>query len=301
MKNKLIKICIVNFWERAFKKGDFYEYLLNQALGDKYEIIEDGNNADVVISSVFGDAKFPREKTIFIIGESIRPNFLRCKYALSHDQDSYYGYNCYLPIWYNKIAWPGFEFISQKKFKNHPHEQDGYGYISLDSLISKRRLNPGNNKKKFCAIIAANPEALRINLYAFINKVYKKVDGYGPMFGKIAATPKATILQEYKFCLCPENSFYPGYITEKLIEAWYSGTIPIWSGSLSSKRIFNQNAFLNYQKFNEMDKFIQNIIRIDQNDEEYTDIFEQPLLLKKPDIKIVINFLRRAILNIADS
>ena len=149
-------------------------------------------------------------------------------------------------------------------------------------------------------MIARNPETLRINMYAFISKTYKKVDGYRSMFGKTTTVPKATILKEYKFCLCPENSFYPGYISEKVIEAWHSGTIPIWSGSLSSKRIINQNAYLNYQKFNEMDKFIQKIIRLDQNFAEYKDIYEQPLLLKKPDIKIVIDFLRKAIFNIAD-
>ena len=49
-----------------------------------------------------------------------------------------------------------------------------------------------------------------------------------------------------------------------------------------------------------MDKFIQKIIRLDQNFAEYKYIYEQPLLLRKPDIVIVIDFLRKAIYNIAD-
>ena len=48
-------------------------------------------------------------------------------------------------------------------------------------------------------MIARNPETLRINMYAFISKTYKKVDGYGSMFGKTTTVPKATILKEYKF------------------------------------------------------------------------------------------------------
>lgn len=300
MKNNILQICMVNFWQSAFK-GDFFEFLLKHATDGKYEFVKDGNNADVVLSSVFGNTKYPKEKTISIIGENVRPNFLNCKFSMSHDLDSYYGKNFYLPLWYAKIAWPGFKYKLNAEFNNHPHEQDGYGYIRLESLTSKRTLKLNQDKKKFCAMINSNPEILRLNLYAFIHSFYKKVDGYGPIFGNVTKLPKSKILKEYKFCLCPENSYYPGYITEKLIEAWHSGTIPIWSGSLLSKGFINTNAFLNYQNFNEMDKFIQKIIRLDKNDEEYLDMFQQPLLTKKPEIKPAIDFFRRAIFNIANS
>ena len=299
MKSNILRICKINFWPTAFN-GDFFEFLLKQATDGKYEFVEDGNNADVVISSVFGNVQYPKEKTIFIIGENLRPNFLRCKFALSHDLDSYYGKNCYLPIWYTKIAWPGFKYKPNDKLKDHPHEQDGYGYIKLESLMTKRNLNLTKNKKKFCAMINKNPEILRLNLFAFISSSYKKVDGFGPIFGNVTKQPKLKILKDYKFCLCPENSFYPGYITEKLIEAWFAGTIPIWSGSILSKGFINQNSFINYQNFNEMGKFIQKIIRLDQNFEEYIDMYQQPLLLKKPEIKPIINFFRNAIFNIAN-
>ena len=150
-------------------------------------------------------------------------------------------------------------------------------------------------------MINKNPEILRLNLFAFICSSYKKVDGFGPIFGNVTKKPKLKILRDYKFCLCPENSFYPGYITEKLIEAWFAGTIPIWSGSISSKGFINQNSFINYQNFNEMEKFIQKITSLDQNFEEYIDMYQQPLLLKKPEIKPIINFFRNAILNIANT
>ena len=47
-----------------------------------------------------------------------------------------------------------------------------------------------------------------------------------------------------------------------------------------------------------MSQFIRKIKILDQMDEEYKDIYEQPLLLKKPDIKEVVDFLRMAISNI---
>ena len=69
MKSKILKICKINFWPTAFD-GDFFEFLLKQATDGKYEFVEDGNNADVVISSVFGKVQYPKEKTIFFIART---------------------------------------------------------------------------------------------------------------------------------------------------------------------------------------------------------------------------------------
>ena len=71
-------------------------------------------------------------------------------------------------MWYPKIAWPVFKYKPNDKLKEHPHEQDGYGYIRLESLITKRNINFTKNKKKICAMINKNPEILRLNLFAFI-------------------------------------------------------------------------------------------------------------------------------------
>lgn len=134
-----------------------------------------------------------------------------------------------------------------------------------------------------------------MNIFIFLNNYYKKVDGFGPLFGSIAKESKFEILEDYKFCLCPENGIYPGYITEKLIEAWFSGTIPIWSGSNFSGSGINEKAFVNYQNFNDMRKFLTRIINLDQNENDYKYIYEQPLLLKSPEIEPVVEFLKNSI------
>tara|TARA_B100001989_G_C24549049_1_gene472947 strand:- start:1049 stop:2095 length:1047 start_codon:yes stop_codon:yes gene_type:complete len=292
-KKDPIKICINNFWQNAFD-GDFFQHLLNLACDNNYEVVEDGNNADVVISSVFGNIRYPKDKTIFIIGENIRPNFRICKYSLSMDVDNYCGHNCHLPLWYCKIAWPGFKYKVEKTITSHNRE--GHGYIPLSSLTAKRKLL--NKRNKFCALIAGNPEILRVNMFMFLNTYYKKVDGFGPLFGSIAQESKFEILQDYKFCLCPENGIYPGYITEKLIEAWFSGTIPIWSGHNFTGSGINEKAFVNYQNFNDMREFIIRIINLDQNEDDYKYIYEQPLLLKSPELEPVVEFLKNSIIDI---
>ena len=284
-----IKICVANWWDKEFK-DQFYDFLLMKACDNNIEYVEDFNNADLVITNEHRKMITPREKTIFITGENIRPNFMLYRFSLSHDLDEYYGHNCYCPYWYTRIAWPG---IKSKSLASTSCDTLT-GFIDLKSLTSKRDLKQLENRNKFCALIAGNPETLRISLFMFITLFYKKVDTFGNAFGNPQKQSKYEILKDYKFSLCPENSFSPGYMTEKLIEAWYAGTLPIWCGPTRIKGL-NHKAFINYQDFNQMKDFVNKISSIDQSDEQFFDLYEQPIFLKKPTIKPVIEFLKRAI------
>ena len=302
VKNKsdknTIKICLTNFWTGFEFKGSFLENLINISCEGNFEIIKNGENADIVISSVFGNVRHAKEKTIFLIWENRRPDFRICKYALSMDIDDYYGKNFYLPNWYNRIKWPGFRYKLLSD-NNNPHSQEDL--ITLNSLTAKRNVEALKYKSKFCGIVAGNPEILRMNITLFISNFYKEIDGFGYAFNKFERRSKRDILKKYKFCLCPENSIYPGYLTEKLLEAWDAGAVPLWSGSNANVSNINQNAFVNYQNFNKMNEFIKKVISLDQNLDEYIDIYEQPFFLKKPEIKPIIEFLKMSISNIKNS
>ena len=106
---------------------------------------------------------------------------------------------------------------------------------------------------------------------------------------------KFNILPEYKFCLCPENSIYDGYVTEKLIDAYAGGTVPIYSGDVSVDCDFNEWAFLNYQNMKDMEYFVENIKLLDQDPDWYKDRYEQPLLLKEPKLDDAIAFVRNIV------
>ena len=80
-----------------------------------------------------------------------------------------------------------------------------------------------------------------------------------------------------------------------MIEAWFSGTIPIWSGHNFTESAINEKAFVNYQNFNDMREFIIRIINLDQNEDDYKYVYEQPLLLKSPELEPVIEFLKNSI------
>jgi hypothetical protein len=59
------KVCVINFWDGAFD-GDFFDFFFNTALGG-IEYTNNPNEADVVISSVFGNVRADSQKTIMYI------------------------------------------------------------------------------------------------------------------------------------------------------------------------------------------------------------------------------------------
>jgi hypothetical protein len=121
---------------------------------------------------------------------------------------------------------------------------------------------------------------------------YKPVHGYGNMFGNSLRKSKFAVLPEYKFCLCPENSVYEGYATEKLIDAYAGLTVPLYSGDVSVINDFNYEALLNYQDARNMEYFVDNVKDLDENLESYQTTYEQPLLIKEPSLNEAIAFVR---------
>jgi hypothetical protein len=282
------KVCVINFWDGAFE-GDFFEFFFNTALGGM-EYVVSPDEADVVITSVFGRQMSDPKKTICYIGENVRPSFVNHDYCLSFDWDTYGGRNFRLPLWYARLAWPGFEQRTRKvNAHNHGHEQ----LIPISLLTNGRRLDI-KAKDKFCAMIAGNPEGLRVNLFNSISQ-YKPVDGFGNMFGRPLNKSKFAMLPEYKFCLCPENSVYDGYVTEKLIDAYAGLTVPIYSGTLSVDCDFNERSFLNYMNMKNMDMFVKLIKDVDGSEELYKTIYQQPLLTEEPSLNEALAFVYNAV------
>jgi hypothetical protein len=237
---------------------------------------------------VFGRTETDPKKTIMYIGENIRPNFVTHGYSLSFDHDTYGGRNFRLPLWYARLAWDGFE---QKPRRSNHHNHGFEQLIPIKQLTQPRKLDI-KAKDKFCAMIAGNPEGLRVNLFNSISQ-YKQVDGYGNMFGNSLRKSKFAVLPEYKFCLCPENSVYDGYVTEKLVDAYAGLTVPIYSGDTDVD--FNAHALMNYQRLRDMTEFVKLVADVDSSEDLYKTMFEQPLLKKEPSLNEALAFVRSVV------
>ena len=90
---------------------------------------------------------------------------------------------------------------------------------------------------------------------------------------------KQKYLRNFKFNICPENASNKGYVTEKIIDAFVGGCIPIyWGGGKKEwiePDIFNHRAFLYYEEGNEEELLLQ-IEELWENKEKYTAFIEHP-------------------------
>ena len=101
-------------------------------------------------------------------------------------------------------------------------------------------------------------------------------------------------LSSYKFSLAMENQISDGYITEKLLHAKISGTIPIFYGDAYVKEDFNQNCFIYINEYDDSD-LIHVIEELDKDKLIYKSKFNEPLFIKEPTIDDFLNHLSNII------
>ena len=85
-------------------------------------------------------------------------------------------------------------------------------------------------------------------MFEELNK-YKRVDSGGRYLNNIGrpegVRDKFAFQSEHKFSLTFENSAHLGYTTEKLLQGFSAGTIPIYWGDPAVENCFNPKAFIN--------------------------------------------------------
>jgi hypothetical protein len=92
--------------------------------------------------------------------------------------------------------------------------------------------------------------------------------------------------------LCFENDIYPGYITEKPFEAYLAGTIPLYYG-LDVEGFINPKAVINLIDYDDFESWINYIKEIENSATKYKKVYEQPLLLKRPELDNITNLIRK--------
>jgi len=106
-------------------------------------------------------------------------------------------------------------------------------------------------KTKLVSMISSNKTFLPGHYYRldWVNKLKSFVDLYGFGFNEIQKKEEA--LCDYMFSVTIENDNYPTYWSEKILDCFATGTIPIYYGCSDISNYFNENGiiFLN-ENFN---------------------------------------------------
>jgi hypothetical protein len=282
-------IFTIKFWPGFTLESSFLDYLLRQAFGS-YALAPNEQSADIVMSSVF-DATWPRhpERTICFIGENVRPNYDLCAYSISSDFDNYSGRNFRLPLWYGQLQWPGFRVDGSAPVPtNHAFENP----VDIDTLLRPRPPRVLKDSDLFCCFVASSYEQHRM---LCLDRLMTKghVDVFGNI-GKPLQMSKYNILPRYRFNLCFENSSFPGYYTEKALQAWVGGCVPLYFSDRWYDADFNPKALINRIDFHTIDEFVDHVAKINSSPSAYSALFEQPLLTRRPTLEPAIDFLKKA-------
>lgn len=244
-----IRINFVDFWPGFKPRENFFIKVLG-----KYFPLELSDNPDILFFSNYGIKHLSYNcHKIQFTAENIRPDFRLADFIWSFD--------------YNEdprhLRLPLYVLYFDEKYTVHDMVRQKSAQ-EIDNIF--------HLKKKFCCFLVSNPRAdVRID---FFNKLseYKQVDSGGRVLNNIGGKPVENKLQwvkEYKFIIAFENSSYPGYTTEKVLEPKQVDTIPIYWGNPLVGQEMNTRSFVNYHDYNSFDKLVERIIEIDKNDDLY--------------------------------
>ena len=177
--------------------------------------------------------------------------------------------------------------ISTTYLENQPHIYVPY---VLDSpyLYKERRIS--NNVRPFLvAYCSSNKVAIRELLFnKFVEKAgIEKCHALGKCYGgkykdsqrKVEGTWQSGELIEeytkYKFVFAIENKKVNGYVTEKIMNAFHSGAIPIYWGSSNINELFNPCAFINVGDFNSFEECVDHVLSL--TDEQIENMLREPI------------------------
>jgi len=210
--------------------------------------------------------------------ENRRPPVLGFDLTLSFELDDYKGTNYYLPLIYL------YTNLSKKRNEYSKHKITPYECAQPRNLDE----NFFQNKSQFATSFINNPHPIRLRAINELSKV-SPVNVYGRSVDNYV-DDKIGTASKYWFNLCFENDLYPGYVTEKVLEAWLAGAIPLYWG-IDKGRILNPEALINFNDFDSMETFVQHVSKVYSSPNEMKSIINQPLFLKIPEDGEIKDFL----------
>lgn len=291
MNKEIIKIWFTHFWGQFDKTDNLFTWVLSK----KYNVIVTDNNPDIVIT-LSSNERYQNAIMVHFSGEPFF-NIGVCDYAMTsffNDDQRFFRLPLYLLYNYDYLK---HEYIS-----------------SYDHLVSNMK-DPKEilkNKTNFCSFISQGSGydgCIRTRFFHELSK-YKTVDSVGsylnnhPKVGGEAGTingsiNKTSFLKNYKFAMAFENrenfEGHVGYTTEKIFEPMIANCIPIYWGNPLIGMDFNTNGIINWNDFGSDEKVIQEIIKLDNNDDLYVQFIGQKYVNNENlfTVDYVLNFFNK--------
>lgn len=135
-------------------------------------------------------------------------------------------------------------------------------------------------RQKFCNFVVSNDfSAVRNDFFAALSS-RRRVDSGGQYANNIGGPvgDKIAFQRQYKFSIAYENSRTPGYCTEKIVDAFAAGTVPIYWGDPCVGQEFNPAAFVCADDFADNAALIAYLDKLDKDDAAFLAMCQAPIL-----------------------
>lgn len=277
---KTIKVNYVGFW----KGYDYHSSRIHQIL-EKYYSVCISEEPDYVICSVYNNEwmKYENAIRIFYTAENVIPDFNLFDYCIGFDEISFGDRYIRIP-----------NYLINLKYEK-----------VLELMLQKHRQLDLCASKKFCGYVCSNGNADYMRDYIFDKlAAYKEIASGGRYRNNIGkpdgVEDKLEFQKQYKFALALENTSYKGYTTEKIVEAFAAGGIPIYWGDPDVKTYFNEKAFINLMDYSTVEEAIEEIKRIDNDQELYRKYLLEPAVLPEYQLNTELIKLEEFLLHIVE-
>jgi alpha(1,3/1,4) fucosyltransferase len=243
----MITLSYVNFWKDPTNDNYFTQFI-NKNI-DNVQIVNYNNNPDILIASVFGGINIVQNSKakckIFYYGENLdRYSPYNNEKLLLDTFDLVVGFK-YTDLEKKQIRFP--LWLMYYKFYNYKPEHNIIDYIETKYKKNIKK----EYKTVFTTLIARHDRGgQRTKIYnEIVNNNYGIVmcpSNLKKNTNSIGNTTedKINYISKSIYNICPENSTFEGYFTEKLIQAFEGGTIPFyWAIDLPEKGLINENKY----------------------------------------------------------
>lgn len=139
-------------------------------------------------------------------------------------------------------------------------------------------------KTGFCSCLVGYTDRTVAHRTQFFTKLNerRRVDSGGRALNNLGRSvppgleAKLEFLRPYKFHLAFENRDVPGYVTEKIVDAFLAGAVPVYWGNASVKEQFNPAAFIDRSDFDSDEACIEHVLKVDADDGLYLRYLSAP-------------------------
>lgn len=244
---KRIRVAFAGFSNNC-RLEDRYVYRI---LSRRFEIIPTARDPDYLIDhGWFSDClRYERPIRILLSGENSVPDFNAYDYAMGHNHVNFGDRYLRSPLFAHWSCFPG--LVRRESTRS-------------DSEL----LNRG-----FCSFVVSNArygDPIREKFFRRLSQ-YKRVDSGGRFLNNIGGSvkDKLAFCRNYKFNIAFENSAYPGYTTEKIMEAYAAETVPIYFGNPTVETDFRPESMVRVCDESDIERAVEEVVRLDRDDAAY--------------------------------